>query len=55
MKGVHLYLQVRRAVRIEGLSERAAVRDRPAHGEQDDEVFGATGLCAPEAAGTAEA
>jgi hypothetical protein len=58
MKDVNLYLKVRHAVRIEGLSERGAARrfgiestDR----EQDDEILGATGLCAQEAAGEAEA
>ena len=58
MKNVELYLKVRHAVRIEG-SERAgggaAVRDRPADREQDDEVLGAAGLPAQEAAGEAEA
>jgi hypothetical protein len=57
MKNVDDYLKVRHAVRIEGLSERAAARrfgidpDR----EQDDEVLGAAGLQAQEAAGEAEA
>ena len=58
MKGVDLYLKVRHAVRIEGLSERAAARRfgiDPRTREQDDEVLGATGLCAQEAAGEAEA
>ena len=58
MKGVELYGRVRHAVRIEGLSERAAARRfgaRSADCEQDDEVLGAAGLCAQEGAGKAEA
>ena len=59
MKNVDDYLKVRHAVRIEG-SQRAgggaAVSDRPADREQDDEVLsGAAGLQAQEAAGEAEA
>ena len=57
MKNVDDYLRVRHAVRVD--SERAggsaAVRDRPADREQDDEVLGAAGLHAQEAAGEAEA
>jgi hypothetical protein len=37
------------------LAYGAAVRDRPADREQDDEVLGAAGLHAQEAAGEAEA
>ena len=58
MKNVDDYLRGRHAVRIEGLSERAAARRfraRPADREQDDEVLGAAGLPAQEAAGEAEA
>ena len=52
MKRVELYGRVRHAVMIEGLSQREAGSlfwDRPAHGQEDVELFGATGLC-PDAA-----
>ena len=58
MKDVELYGRVRYAVRIEGLSERAAARRfglDPRTVDQDDEVLGAAGLRAQEAAGEAEA
>lgn len=55
MKDVELYARVRYAVRIEGLSERAAVRDGSAEGGQDDAVLDAAGLPAHAAAGEAEA
>jgi hypothetical protein len=58
MKNVDLYLKVRHAVRIEGLSVRGdgrSVWNRSADREQDDEVLGAAGLRAQEAAGEAEA
>ena len=60
MKNVDLYLKVRHAVRIEGLSERAAARrfgidPRQICAVQDDEVLGAARLRAQEAAGEAEA
>ena len=48
MENVDLYLKVRHAVRIEGLSERATGSSvsgfNPADREQDDEVLGAAGL-----------
>ncbi len=34
---------------------RSAVRDRPSHGEEDAELFGASGLSAPEAGASSEA
>ncbi len=58
MKQVELYARVRHAVRIEGMSERAAARrfgiDRQ-NGREDAEVLGAAGVRAHEAAGAAEA
>ena len=58
MKQVELYAKVRYAVQIEGLSERAAARRfgiDPRTVAQDDDVLGAAGLRAHEAAGAAEA
>ena len=54
---MELYAKVRYAVRIEGLSERAAaaVWNRPENGFEDAGVLGAAGLPAHEAAGAAEA
>ena len=55
MKDVELYGRVRYAVRIEGLSERAAARRFGIDPrKQDDEVLGAAGLRTQEAAGEAE-
>ena len=57
MKDVDLYLKVRHAVRIEGLSERAAARrfGIDPRTVNKNEVLGAAGLRAQEAAGEAEA
>ena len=58
MKRVELYGRVRHAVMIEGLSQREAGSlfwDRPAHGQEDVELFGATGLCPDAASGPPEA
>ena len=58
MKQVELYFRVRHAVRIEGLSERAAARrfrDRPENGLENAEVLGPAWVSAVEAAGQAEA
>ena len=58
MKQVELYAKVRYAVRIEGLSKRAAARRfgiRSADRRQDDGILCAAGLPALEAAGEAEA
>ena len=58
MKRVELYGRVRHAVMIEGpepTRSGSLFWDRPAHGQEDVELFGATGLCPDAASGPPEA